>query len=110
MVSVPNLKEGTMLTKGEFRQHLIELKCCHVTGFTGEVWLREEPTAVYIPLDIEGTTELGYAPEVKQCANDMVDIEAFMEYLAEEDEEWQEDTHCPHCGKYLPIDYHRGDD
>lgn len=108
--SFPNPKEGSMVTKEEFRQHLIDLGCSHVTFLNGEVWLRKEPTMVHIPLNKEGLLDRCYAFELEQCANDMVDLEAFTEYLAEKDKEWQEDTHCPYCGEYLPADYHRGYD
>lgn len=105
--SVPNPKEGSMVNKDEFRQHLINMGCVRTTWANGEVWHRDKPTRVYIPLDKAGLKVLGYAVELRQCANDMVDLEAFTEYLAETDTQWEKDTHCPHCGEYLPHAYHR---
>lgn len=108
--SVPNPKEGTMLTKEEFRQHLVELGCSRVAWCIGDVWCKDKGASFHIPLDAAALVNHAYAPEIRQCANDMVDLEAFTEYLAEKDKKWREDTHCPHCGEYLPIDYHRGYD
>ncbi len=86
--SIPNPREGTMVTKEGFRQYLID------TGFTcsweggAEIWYTDKVT-MRIPLNTTGA-ERGYVDsEIKQCANNMVDLEAFMEYFVEK---------CKECG------------